>query len=82
MSRAYRTFALAFVAWASAGLALAQTPQVATYQGRLQENGVPVNDVRYVEIRLCNSPDPLTPPNQCYPTPMSTIQAVSVINGV
>ena len=82
MSRAYRTFALAFVAWASAGLALAQTPQVATYQGRLQENGLPVNGVRYVEIRLCNTPDSATLPNNCYPTPMSAIQGVNVINGV
>ena len=82
MSRACRTFALAFVAWASAGLALAQTPQVATYQGRLQENGLPVNGVRYVEIRLCNTPDSATLPNNCYPTPMSAIQGVNVINGV
>src|SRR5579885_1838603 len=63
--------------------AWAQAPNVATYQGRLQENGLPVNAARVVEIRLCSSIDPnAVPSSQCFPAPGSAVQNVNVVNGV
>ncbi|MBI4347665.1 MAG: hypothetical protein HY553_12480 [Elusimicrobia bacterium] len=66
--------------WA-AGLAVeasAQAPNVATYQGRLQESGLPVSGNRLVEVRLCTA---LTG-GTCFPTPETAAQGVAVLNGV
>ena len=61
-----------------ASVAFAQAPNQSTYQGRLQESGLPVTGVRQVEVRLCTALSAGT----CFPAPNTAIQNVSVVNGV
>lgn len=61
-----------------ASLAWAQAPNVSTYQGRLQESGLPVSGTRLVEVRLCAA----LSGGLCLPGAGTANQAVSVVNGV
>lgn len=55
--------------------ALAIAPNSGTYQGRLQESGLPVSGARQLELLLCNA----TSGGACF---TSGVQGVSVLNGV
>lgn len=61
-----------------AGPTCAQAPNVSTYQGRLQESGLPVSGVRMVEVRLCDA----LSGGSCYPAAGAASQGVTVLNGV
>ncbi|MBI5202686.1 MAG: hypothetical protein HY925_13930 [Elusimicrobia bacterium] len=61
-----------------AAAAFAQAPNMSTYQGRLQESGLPVTGSRLVEVHLCTA---LTG-GVCFPGTGTNIQGVSVVNGV
>ena len=89
MTRTLRVAVVASLAVALGLSARAQAPNLATYQGRLQENGVPVSgQQRAVEVRLCdrlsggncypNPPTATVPPGGC----SGTVQCVDVVNGV
>lgn len=66
---------LCLAAWALPAPARAEAPNVLTYQGRLKENGAPVNGTRSVEILLC----PTESGAGCEPTGP---QGVSISSGL